>query len=75
MKESVTYQEIVEEGVAQGLVKGERLSLLRIGRKRLGERSVEVVRRIEKIDDESALLNLMDRLADVSSWDELLAQP
>ena len=39
MKESVTYQAIVEEGVVKGVVKGERNFLLLWGRKRLGEPS------------------------------------
>jgi hypothetical protein len=61
--------------VAQGVVKGERLILLRMGRRRFGEPSPGILARIEAIDDESTLSALADRLFDVSSWDELLAAP
>jgi predicted transposase YdaD len=67
MKESVTYQAI--------LVEGEQRMLIRMGRKRLGEPSPEIVARIESIGDESILSTLADRLFDVSSWDELLTMP
>ena len=85
MKESVTYQAIVEEGVVQGRVQGrlegrlegrlqgEQSILLRMGRKRLGEPSPAVLARVEAIQAEATLATLADRLLDVSSWDELLS--
>ncbi len=79
MEESVTYQAILRrgeaKGEARGLLEGEQRALIRIGRRRLGEPSPEVVKRIEDIEDESALMTLLDRLIDVSSWDDLLASP
>ncbi len=79
MEESVTYQAILRrgeaKGEARGLLEGEQRALIRIGRRRLGEPSPEVVKRIEDIEDESALMTLLDRLIDVSSWDDLLDSP
>lgn len=65
MKESVTYQAI--------LIEGEHRMLIRLGRKRLGEPSPEIVAKIEAIGDDSTLTALADRLLDVSTWDELLS--
>ncbi len=82
MKESVTYQAIVEEGVAkgreEGLAKGElrgvRRVLFRQGEQRFGQPASASVRsRIEAISGLDALERLSDRLLRVGSWDELLA--
>ena len=75
MEESVTYQAILRKGEAKGRVEGEWLILLRMGRKRLGEPSPRIVKKIEAIVDESTFSILADRLFDVSTWDELLALP
>jgi predicted transposase YdaD len=69
MKESVTYQAILEEGWAPG----EQRLLLQMGRKRFGEPSPEVIKRVEAITEESILWKLGERLLDVSTWDELLS--
>ena len=76
MKESVTYQAILDEGRDEGLIRGRVLGevaiLLRLGRKRLGEPSTEVVSRIEAMVDESSLARMADRLLEVSTWEGLL---
>ena len=85
MRDSDTYQAILEEGVEKGLEKGreegrvegrvEELhrTLLRQGRKRFGEPDEATRRTICGIDDVERLEDLSDRLLDVSSWGELLA--
>lgn len=73
MKESVTYQAIIEEGRAKGVAQGMSKTLLRQGRKRFGPPSEATVAAIEAITDLNRLEALSERLLDVSSWDELLA--
>ena len=78
MKESVTYQAIVEEGVAKGIVKGELQGARRIlfhqGERRFGEPVGASTRsRIESINSLEMLERLSDRMLQVHSWEELLA--
>jgi hypothetical protein len=69
MKESVTYQAIVEEGrIAEA-----QAILLRLGSKRFGPPSTSVQTTLEGIAELDRLESLSDRLLDVESWDELLA--
>ncbi|MBI3469541.1 MAG: DUF4351 domain-containing protein [Planctomycetes bacterium] len=70
MKESVTYQEIVEEG---RLDKG-RKDILRIGTKRFGKPSRKMRQTISQISDLDRLDALLDRVLEVSSWNELLGE-
>jgi predicted transposase YdaD len=70
MKESVTYQAIVEEGrIAEG-----QAMLLRIGNQRFGAPSPETRAALEGITSIERLETLADRLLHVESWDELLAE-
>ena len=85
MEDSVTYQAILRkgraaglaegkaEGMAEGKVKEAKQIVLRMGRKRLGPPAPHVVEAIEAIDELGRVEVLVDRLLDVSSWDELLA--
>jgi predicted transposase YdaD len=73
MKESVTYQEIVKEGVGIGATRESRNILLLQGRKRFGKPSVKTRRKIESIASVKRLEALAERLLDVHSWEELLA--
>ena len=73
MRESVTYQAMLEEGRVEGRVEGERRILLRVGRNRFGAPSSNVVAALDAITDEATLAALADRLLEVGSWDELLA--
>jgi predicted transposase YdaD len=89
MRDSVTYQAIVEEGVEKGIKKGleqgleqglemgrldeARRLILRMGRRYLGPASKRVVAAIEKIADVARLEELAERVAEVKSWKELLA--
>jgi hypothetical protein len=80
MKESVTYQAILQEGRAEGeakgeakgRVKGEQSVLLRQGKKRFGEPDTVVVQAIHAITSLERLEQLSERILEVESWAELL---
>jgi predicted transposase YdaD len=74
MKESVTYQAIVEEGVAKGRLEEARHMVLHQGEQRFGQPASASIRsRIEAIRDREVLEGLVGRAFQVGSWDELLA--
>ena len=80
MKESATYQAIVEEGRAEGIARGraegravEARKLLRVfGDGLFGPPDAETAAAIERIDDLARLEELCERLHTVSGWPELL---
>ena len=69
MRESVTFQAILEEGRVEELHR----VILRLGRRRFGEVDESVRLQIEAIRDIVVLEDLTERLLIVSSWDELMA--
>ena len=73
MRESVTYQAILEEGREEGHVESLHRMILRLGRRRFGEADVAIRQQIEAIRDIDRLEDLSERLVIVSSWDELMA--
>jgi len=89
MRESVTYQAILEEGRKEGEKTGEKRgekrgwrkgrirelhrTILRQGRVRFGEADEAVRQQIETIRNIDRLEDLTERLLIVSSWDELMA--
>jgi predicted transposase YdaD len=77
MKESVIYQDIFAQGEArgeiQGEARGERMVLLRLGTKRFGP-VPEAIQKIIELATSERLILWIDRLLDVNSWEELLAQ-
>jgi predicted transposase YdaD len=79
MKESSTYQAILEEGRTEGRSEGavaEARKLLRaFGEDTLGIPDARTTAAIERIDDLKRLENLCERLRTVRSWSELLGQP
>ena len=79
MRESDTYQAILDEGREEGLVKGRiqalHHTLLRQGRKRFGEPDEATRQALLAITDADRLDLLSERLLDVGSWQELLAGP
>jgi predicted transposase YdaD len=79
MRESSFYQMILEEGEAKGVAKGKveeaRRILLRQGQHRFGLADQATVDAIDSIDLIEGIEGLLDRLLDVSSWEELLAVP
>jgi hypothetical protein len=76
MEESSTIQAFVEEGRRKGLQEGQareaRRIILRLGRKRLGAVDETVEAKLNAIVDLERLEALTERIAQVSSWDELL---
>lgn len=80
MKESSTYQAILEEGadrgraegLAQGQADGARTLLLRLGERRFGPPDRATLMRIAQITELSALESLAERLDEAHDWEELL---
>jgi len=74
MKESVTYQAIVEEGVEKGRVQEARKLLLRIGTDQFGDPpNPKQLQEMEAITDVTRLEDLGVRVSHVENWSELLA--
>jgi hypothetical protein len=77
MRESVTYQMILEEGREEGREAGERnrarRDVLRLGGQRFGPPDASTQDRIEQIDSLQVLDRLLDNILVVSNWNELLA--
>jgi hypothetical protein len=73
MKESTTYQRILEEGQAIGKMLGWRSALLRLGTKKFGPPDAKTKLAIEAIDSLDQLDDLVERCLVVSTWTELLA--
>jgi predicted transposase YdaD len=71
MKESTTYQAILEEGRLEGA----RKMLLLVGRERLGEPDATSAAAINAMTDVEQLHNLGRQAMHVSSWQELLGTP
>ncbi len=76
IEESSVYQDIFGKGEATGEAKGQikadRATLLRQGRKKFGPPSETVEATINALTDLDRLNALLDRILDVSTWDELL---
>ena len=76
MKESSTYQAILQEGrdegEAKGEARGERNFLLRVGAKRFGDPDDQTLSTINALSSLEQLDQLSDRLLEVESWAELL---
>jgi predicted transposase YdaD len=70
MRESDTYQAILDEGEVRGL----QDTLLRLGRKRFGEPDETVRQTVLAIEDLVQLKRLTEDLLDVTTWQELLAR-
>jgi predicted transposase YdaD len=81
MEESSFYQLILERGEARGVALGEargeakalRDTILRLGRRHLGEPTPQVVETLMGLSEVERLRQLTDRLLDVTSWEDLLA--
>ncbi len=68
IEDSWVYQDILAEGEAKGIAE----SLLRFGRKTLGVPDEGVTAAIMAMADRERLNNLIDRVPEVATWDELL---
>ena len=73
MRESSTYQAILDEGREEGHVQEARKILLRQGRRKFGAPGPEVEATIEAIGDLDRLERMSERLLDVTTWPDLLA--
>ncbi len=63
------------EGRAEGVVEHARATLLRQGCKKLGPPGERMAADIAALDHVDRLNDLIDRILDVSTWDELMASP
>jgi Domain of unknown function (DUF4351) len=83
LKESSFYQVLLKEGREEGRKEGEKRGqiagaqklLFHLGRSRLGPISKKTRAAVESINDLTQLERLGERLLEVSSWAELLAEP
>ncbi len=75
MRESTTYQFILEEGRLEGLAEGTRHLLLRLARKYLGDPDATTQTTLKAIRDVERLERMAERLADVTTWEDLLQTP
>jgi hypothetical protein len=77
MRESVTYQIILEEGIEKGRAEGRadeaRELLLELGTEKLGAPDVVTARALTEIEDRATLERLIRGLFAATSWAELLA--
>ena len=78
MEESVTYQAIIEEGVAKGIAQGRlegaRRVLLLLGEQQIGTPADSRARAtIEAIESLEVLEGLIERLVPIRRWEQLLA--
>jgi hypothetical protein len=71
MRDSVTYQAILDEGREEGQIQLAHKTLLRQGTRRFHEPSEEIRLRIEALANIEKLENLLDRVIEVQSWEEL----
>lgn len=71
MRESDTYQAILDEG----RVEGNRRTLLRLGLRKIGEPDQATRIAPFAITDPDRLELLIERLLDVSTWSDLLQTP
>jgi len=72
MKESSTYQAIVEEGIAEGALKEARKLLFQLGTKQLGQPNARTLAALAKIIDLERIEALLYRLVTPNSWRALL---
>ena len=79
MRESVTYQEILEEGREEGRAEGReegraeaRALLTLLGEQKFGAPAPHVQAALAAIDDSARLEALARRLLAATSWDDLL---
>ena len=77
MRDSDTYMAILDEGREEGREEGRldevKKMIVRLGQKSLGTPDENVKTTLEAITDLDHLEALVDRIAEVKSWQELLA--
>lgn len=73
MKESTTYQAIIQEGRVEGRAEGALAVVLYLGRVRFGPPTPESVAAIQSIETLERAEALVGQVYEVASWDELIA--
>jgi hypothetical protein len=77
MRESTTYQAILEEGRQEGIQTASsaeaRKILLKQGRIRFGEPGAAILKRLESESGVERLEELAERLIQVATWEELFS--
>jgi hypothetical protein len=72
MRESSTYQAILDEGRDEGRVEEARSLIFRLGTRQFGEPGESVRTRLAAISDLAVLEELLEKLIQVRSWRKLL---
>jgi hypothetical protein len=62
------------KGVAKGEAEGIRRTIILLGEKRLGAPDAKTLESLQSINDLERLRRITDRLLDVETWQELLAE-
>jgi hypothetical protein len=75
MRESSTYQAILDEGRGEGRIEGIHEMLLRLGKQKLGRPTKTEAQTLAGITDVDRLGRLIDAILTVDSWQALLAIP
>ena len=75
IEESSVYQGILKKGEAKGRAEEARTILIRHGTKKFGPPDEQAEAQIAAVADIDRLHDLVDRVLDVASWDELLSPP
>lgn len=73
MRESSTYQAILDEGREDGSLRQTRKLLLRLGNQKFGAPGPEVEASVQAINELDRLERMSDRMFTAASWDDLLA--
>src|SRR5262245_30794666 len=73
IEETPLYQEAYQKGEARGRAEEARKILIRHGTKKFGPPDEQAKAQIAALADLDRLHELVDRILDVASWDELLA--
>jgi hypothetical protein len=75
MKESSTYQAILEEGRSEGALAETKKLLRQWGEDAFGAPNAKTAAAIERLNDLTQLEDLLRRVHSVTSWQELLGPP
>jgi len=75
MRESSTYQAILDEGREEGRIESLHKTILRQGQHRFGPASKSVQNKIMALTDRKRLERMTEQVLEVGSWQELLAAP
>lgn len=73
MKESTTYQEILAEGEAKGRVETLQEVILELGARSYGPATATVQSDIRRIRDYGRLHEILLKVGEAASWNELLS--